>query len=106
MEFNMNNQTHNREELKPILTGFIKHYISKRNVVDKKTLYHILKKVDNDQQLPIIFQSHLASFLKRERFHKGMTNEEVIQFWSPVFDKPEIRWEDRPKNVLEELFDD
>lgn len=102
----MNNQTHTREDLKPILAGFIKHYISKRNVVDKRTLYYVLKKIENDQQISPIFQSHVASFLRREQFHKGMTNKEVIKFWSPVFDKPEIRWEDRPKNVLEELFDD
>lgn len=102
----MNNQIHTREELKPIFIGFIKHYISKRNVHDKKTLFHIIKKVEDDEQLPFMFVSHITNFLKRESFHKEMTKEEVILFWSPVFDKPEINWEDRPKNVLEELFVD
>lgn len=102
----MNVKIHTREELKPIFLGFIKHYISKRNVHDKRTLFHIRKKVEYNEQLPFLFVSHITKFLKRETFHKGMTNEEVIQFWSPVFEKPEINWEDRPKNVLEELFVD
>ena len=102
----MNIKTHEREYLKPIFLGLIKHYISKKNVHDKRTLFHIRKKVEDNQQLQFIFVSHITNFLKRENFHKGMTNEEVIQFWSPVFEKPEINWEDRPKNVLEELFVD
>lgn len=102
----MNNEKYTRDELKPILLGFIKHYISKKNVIDKRSLYHILNTIESDRDLCIIHRLHITKFLKREKFHTGMTNEEVVQFWSPVFDKPEFRWEDRPKNVLEELFDD
>lgn len=102
----MNDEHYTRDELKPIFLGFVKHYISKRNVIDKRSLYNIRERVERDRDLPSHYRNYITKFLKRENFHKGMTEEEVFRFWSPVFEKPVIIWEDRPKNVLEELFED